>query len=235
MKDKREESIQEYRRWLETFGWDWFGTLKVTSGIPSKRRARALCDSWTSGLRQAEGTEEFRWFRVLERGIGEDNLHYHILVGGLRNRREVWVQRWKELGGEALITPYNPAEKGILYLLKDMGSNGDLDYDCELPPTKKRIVAPIKGLSRQSTSTPTAIRVDRIDGETTTTELKRLFKRFGRVLEIGIYEARNGDRTVMSATVVMDDLYAALEAERQLDGFELRGLPIKVSILGRDA
>jgi hypothetical protein len=110
-------------------------------------------------------------------------------------------------------------------------NDGDINCDFELPTIKKRRDAR-NDPPQKSRSTPTAIRVDRIDGETTTTELKRLFKRFGHVIEIGIFEARNGDRTVMSATVVMDDLYAALEAERLLDGFELRGLPIKVSMLG---
>jgi RNA recognition motif-containing protein len=75
------------------------------------------------------------------------------------------------------------------------------------------------------------VRVDRIESQTTIVELKKLFKPFGRVLEIGILEARDGDRLSMSATVTMADPYSALDAVRQLDGFKLRGLPIEVSIL----
>jgi hypothetical protein len=231
VEDKREKTIQEYRGWLEKFRWDWFATLKITSGVPSERRARNLCDRWVSDVRRAEGAEDFRWFRVLERGASGSNLHFHVLVGGLRNRRNSWERRWAELGGEALIKPYNPEQKGIMYLLKSMGNDGDLACDFELP-TKKQVGDAIQDLPPQSKSSPTTIRVDRIDGQTTTTELKGLFKRFGRVVEIGILEARDGDRVSMSATVTLADLYSALEAVRILDGFELRGMAIEVSILG---
>jgi hypothetical protein len=231
MKDRREESIQEYRRWLERFQWDWFGTLKVTSGIPSERRAREMFDAWISRLRQAEGTGDFRWFRVLERGADGGNLHFHMLIGGLKNREDRWAQKWNDLGGNAVITPYDPEQDGVPYLLKGMDDDGNLNCDFELP-IKKEVRDATNDLSRRSRSTPTTIRVNRIDGKTTTTELKGLFKRFGRVVEIGILEARDGDRTLMSATVTMADPYSALDAVRQLDGFNLRGLPIEVSILG---
>ncbi len=229
--DKRERTIQEYRRWLEQFEWDWFGTLKVTSGIPSVRRARQMFDSWVARLRQAEGAEDFRFFRVLERGTGGGNLHFHTLIGGLRNRRKSWEKRWNELGGEAMITPYNPREKGILYLFKSMGEDGDINCDFELP-TEKEMGDANEDRPPRSRSTPTTIRVDRIDGLTTTAELKRVFKGFGRILEIAVLESRDGDRMALSAAITMDDLYAALEAVRLRDGWELRGLPIEVSILG---
>jgi RNA recognition motif-containing protein len=87
-------------------------------------------------------------------------------------------------------------------------------------------------LQRDGRPNPTAVRVNRIESQTTIAELKKLFKPFGRVIEIGILEARDGDRVSMSATVTMADLYSALNAVRLLDGFVLRGLPIEVSILG---
>ena len=87
-------------------------------------------------------------------------------------------------------------------------------------------------LRRGGRPNPT-VRVDRIESQTTIVELKKLFKPFGRVIEIGILEARDGDRTLMSATVTMADLYSALEAVRILDGFELRGMAIDVSVPGR--
>jgi hypothetical protein len=86
---------------------------------------------------------------------------------------------------------------------------------------------------RQGRPNPTSVRVNRIESQTTIAELKKLFKPFGRVIEIGILEARDGDRTLMSATVTMADLYSALEAVRILDGFELRGMAIDVSVPGR--
>jgi len=137
MKDKREKTIQEYRQWLETYSWDWFATLKVTSGIPSKRRAEQLFDKWISDLRQAEGNKEFRWFRVLECRPDGSNLHFHVLVGGLSSPRKLWQKRWNDLGGDALITPYDPDKQGILYLLKGTDNRGNLDCDFELPPAER--------------------------------------------------------------------------------------------------
>jgi hypothetical protein len=232
MKDKRENAIQGYRQLLEQYGWSWFATLKITSGIPSERRAKNLCDKWLSDLRRTEGDENFRWFRVPERGASGSNLHFHVLVGGLRNRRKVWQQEWSALGGDAVISKFDPNRKAILYLLKGTGGNGDLDFDFELPTPKSGLAAG-GDLSAHGKATPASVRVDRLDERVTVTELKRLFKPFGRIWEVGIVEsAVDGDRTSMSASVTFSDTQAARNAARELDGFELRGLPVRVSVLG---
>ena len=137
MKDGREKTIQEYLRWLETYSWDWFATLKVTSGIPSKRRAEQLFDTWISSLREAAGDEGFRWFKVSESRPDGSNLHHHVLVGGLSSPRQLWQRRWSERGGDAVITTYDPDKEGILYLLKGTDSRGSLDCDFELPPAER--------------------------------------------------------------------------------------------------
>ena len=85
--NRREEAIQELRRWLEGFGWSWYATLAIASGRPSPRRAKDLCDQWISEVQEAEGGPDFRWFRALERGALGTNPHCHVLVGGLRDRR----------------------------------------------------------------------------------------------------------------------------------------------------
>jgi hypothetical protein len=103
MEDRTERLKQEYNRWLRGFSWSWFATLKITSGIPSERRAKELFDRWISDLRRSEGSKTFRWFRVLERGGSGQNLHFHLLVGGFRNRLKHWERRWNMLGGNALI------------------------------------------------------------------------------------------------------------------------------------
>jgi hypothetical protein len=138
---------------LEQYGWDWFATLKITSGIPSERRAKNLCDKWLSDLRRTEGGEDFRWFRVLERGANGGNLHFHMLLGGLRNRRKVWQQKWNNLGGDALITRLDPEKGESFYLLKSMGNDGDLNCDFELP-TKEKIGDATDDLPQRSRSTP---------------------------------------------------------------------------------
>jgi hypothetical protein len=135
--ERREQAIQELRRWLEQFTWSWYVTLKLTAGKPSMNRAKRLCDQWVGELEQQEGGKNFRWFRVLERGTLGTNLHFHVLVGGLKSRRTRWASRWSELGGDALITPFDPDQKGILYLLKETDDEGDLDFDFKLPKGRK--------------------------------------------------------------------------------------------------
>jgi hypothetical protein len=65
---RRESVIEAYRRSLENKNWDWFATLKPTRGAPSGRRAQQLLRSWLAALRQAEGTDRFGYFWVMERG-----------------------------------------------------------------------------------------------------------------------------------------------------------------------
>ena len=231
MTDKREVAIQEWRRWLEEFRWTWFCTLKITSGIPSTRRAKQMCENWISELRRDEGGKDFRWFWVLERGADGSNLHFHLLVGGLRNRMKLWETRWKDLGGNAVITKFDPDQKGILYILKDMDTEGNIDCDFQLGEPDSKTKLRTEDLPRRSSANPTALRVAGIDAETTVAELKNMFKRYGRVLEIEILGTRTDDRLLMSAVITMASLYSALDAARQLDGEELRERPLQVSIL----
>jgi len=233
MNDKREDIIQGYRRWLDKYRWNWLATLKVTSGSPSERRAKALFDNWVSELQIGEGGDNFRWFRVLERGAGGNNIHFHALIGGLQRRCTVWERRWSELGGQAVITPYDPQQNGILYLLKDTGSDGDLNCDFSFPQTNELRDDAVRLLERIK-RVPTTVKVDCINGDTTTTaELKRLFKPFGRILEVAIVESRvDRGRTLITATLTLQDMEAAKAAVRQLDGFVVRGLGIRVSVMG---
>ena len=72
----------------------------------------------------------------MERGGSGQNLHFHVLVGGLRNRLRHWESHWNELGGEALIGKFDPDKEGILYLMKEMDDSGYLDIDFSLPDHK---------------------------------------------------------------------------------------------------
>jgi len=131
------ESLQqvknEYYKWIAEQNWNWFTTLKIESGRPSKRRALELCDQWLEEIAKADGSSWFRWVRVLEKGESGNHFHFHLLVGGFRNRMATWGRRWEQLGGEALIEKFNSDEGGIRYLLKTMKQNGELDIDFHLP------------------------------------------------------------------------------------------------------
>jgi hypothetical protein len=137
MADRTERLKHEYNDWLRRYSWSWFVTLKITSGIPSERRAKEMFARWISDLRRDEGTEHFRWVRVMERGGSGQNLHFHVLVGGLRNRRQHWESQWKQMGGEALIGKFDPAKEAILYITKEMDDSGNLDIDFCLPDQKQ--------------------------------------------------------------------------------------------------
>jgi hypothetical protein len=131
--DRREQVIQEYRRWLDQFGWDLYCTLKITSGRPSDRRAKQMFERWITNVERMEGGNRFRWARVMEKGLTGNNRHFHVLIGGLRNRTRFWERRWNNLGGSALITPFDANQQGILYMLKSADQNGDIDIDFKLP------------------------------------------------------------------------------------------------------
>jgi hypothetical protein len=133
LEDRTETLKQEYSRWLRRYSWSWFVTLKITSGIPSERRAKKLFNEWISELRRQEGTRNFRWVRVMERGGSGNNLHFHVLIGGLRNRMRRWELQWNGLGGDALIGKFDSDKDGILYMMKEMDVDGNLDIDFSLP------------------------------------------------------------------------------------------------------
>jgi hypothetical protein len=144
----RETQIQAYKKWLDKQSWAWFATLKINSGKPSVRRAKQLFERWIAELGAREGGPDFRFARVLEKGSLGNNPHFHVLIGGLRNRIQDWTERWETLGGEALIKRFDPERGGIFYILKEMDNDGNLDLDISLP--KKNV----NGSANNSNPTP---------------------------------------------------------------------------------
>jgi hypothetical protein len=136
--DRREQVIQGYRRWLEEHRWDLYCTLKITSGRPSLRQAKSLFNRWIQDVEETDGGSRFRWVCVMEHGLTGTNFHFHVLIGGLRNRTKFWERKWNQLGGNALITPFDAKQKGILYMLKSADEHGDLDIDFKLPARKRK-------------------------------------------------------------------------------------------------
>ena len=80
---------------------------------------------------------------------------------------------------------------------------------------------------------PKAISVDRgIDNRTTIIELKKLFGRFGRILEIKILElSENPNDTTISATITFRNAAQANRAAMEMDGVEVRGVPLDVFVV----
>ncbi len=87
-------------------------------------------------MKREDGADYFRWVRVTERGSFGDNLHFHVLIGGLRDRSKwPWILRWEELAGDCIISYYRPFAGGIRYMLKTASPDRDFEIEIELPPT----------------------------------------------------------------------------------------------------
>jgi len=129
----KDQLIGAYAGWLEERTWNWFCTLTFR-GFPSVKKADDLFRIWISEVRQKVGTAAFRWVRVTERGANQDNVHFHALVGGLRDATKWdWVLRWDDLAGTADIFYYRPNAGGIEYMLKTAEPNRDFEIEFEFP------------------------------------------------------------------------------------------------------
>lgn len=133
-KDVREELIQAYAEFLDREVWWWFFTLTMGSGRPSRRRADLKFREWIKELREKHGSKRFRFFRVIETALHRNNPHIHGLVGGLRDRRREFEERWAKIGGgDAKIEMYDPDKKAIFYMMKEMDDDLNLDLDFDIP------------------------------------------------------------------------------------------------------
>ena len=226
MKKDNREGIISYSDWLRSVPWTWYGTLNITSGYPSEYSAKKMFDEWIEELRRSEGNEKFGWFRVLGKNADGNNLYFRTLITGFRTRREVWEKRWAELGGDALIQRYDDEQDGIAYILESMGDNGDANCDYQLPKNLSSTADFVK-----DKTAPATLQVNGIDYKTTLPELKKLFVEY-RLLEIALVGnwADINDPTIR-ATVTVKDYASGARAAGALDGTELRGLKMKVSLV----
>jgi RNA recognition motif-containing protein len=156
---------------------------------------------------------------------------FQVLIGGLRDRDLDWNLKWTRVG-EGSIKPFDPKSDDIPNMLKSTTQGGDIisgSYFAADESRRERFTF----LNRPSS--PTTLMVRGIDGQTTLIELTRVFKKFGKLLDVTLSARMDTNPVVVSASVTMEDLYPALDAEQKLDGYELRGRPIKVSIMRGDS
>jgi len=131
----KDELIEAYETWFSEQHWNLFGTLTFR-GYASPSRADRIFRQWISEVKREDGTNDFRWIRVTERGACADNLHYHVLIGGWRGASKwPWVLRWDELAGDCILSYYQPHSHGIRYMLKEVCPGRDFEIEMELPPT----------------------------------------------------------------------------------------------------
>lgn len=130
---KTQHLIDGYRELLSRYRWQWFATLTFR-GTPSFRKTDQAFRLWLSEIDEAVGTADFHWFRVTEHGAFGNNLHYHLLLGGLRDASKWdWILRWEELAGEAVIHYFFPCRGAITYILKTARPGCDFEIDFDLP------------------------------------------------------------------------------------------------------
>jgi len=135
----RQELIDAYSDWLAGFKWCWFGTLTFRrSDIPFSIADHTFKD-WIREIETGDGADDFRWFRVTERGAYGCNLHFHILIGGLRNGTKLpWILRWNEMAGDALITYYFRSGNATRYIVKTAHPDRDFEIDFNLSSTTSK-------------------------------------------------------------------------------------------------
>ena len=141
-----------YEQWLSGFRWDWFATLTFR-GTPTRGRAERLFREWIEKLKLTQGTQNFDWFRVTESGSDGDNLHFHVLICGLRSSNLLPAyRRWEQRAGEPCIENYRSEEGAIRYILKTVHPGGrDLQVDFSSLPTNRRSQSNTKIQSKQNT------------------------------------------------------------------------------------
>jgi len=132
VRERRQELIDGYLDWLSGFSWDWFVTLTFP-GYPSRASAESKFRRWVERLRHERGRRGFRFVRVAEHGAFDDNLHFHLVVGGLKkgSNPDKWCRRWEESAGRAQIRQYDVQQNGMAYLLKTLRPDDDFDIEVE--------------------------------------------------------------------------------------------------------
>lgn len=129
---RKAEFIGAYEEWLNRYRWNWLVTLTFRGSVTTQS-AEHLCRRWINELRRKEGTSGFSWIRVSERGAFGDNLHFHLLISGLRDEcKYFWILRWHDLAGTAWISYFWPSMGGIRYMLKTAHPNCDFEIELEI-------------------------------------------------------------------------------------------------------
>jgi hypothetical protein len=129
----REKLISGYGDWLSRFKWNLFCTLTFRIPDLPTWKANQIFKQWIWEIKHKDGSDDFHWFRVNEHGAYGDNLHFHVLVGGLRNGSKwPWIVRWNELAGDALITYYFLSGGASRYIVKTARPDRDFEIDFDL-------------------------------------------------------------------------------------------------------
>ena len=143
-----------------------------------------------------------------------------------------WEKQWADLDGIAVITRFDGAKEKMLEMVRTADRNGELDCDIDLPTQEDGNYDGVDAFQPPKL-TPTSVRIEFVDSLTTTAELRRRFKGYGRILAIDINESQpsDGGRPVTTAAITFGDEDSATAAAREPDGGYLRPQPIRVKVV----
>jgi hypothetical protein len=234
--DKRKQAIGKYRRWLQTIDWSWYVTLTIRDRRLTDAQMNELFTDWILEVERVYGDSTFRWVRVFECGSTRRSCRFHVLIGGLRNRRKDSASRWNFLGGDAVIDRYDPDKNVILSMLTTIDENGRLDINFK-PPEEAGVVVPIPSTDPSTDRSDdedverpeitSRLRLANISDAASPGDLRSLFSRFGTVSEVRIHSFPEYTFVLLDMTGADSSEDAAAAVERW-NGRRWRGRVLRV-------
>jgi hypothetical protein len=121
--------------WLSSFQWDhWCGlTFETLRSAEGMDKARQL---WLRRL-EKRGHGRIEWACSRENGRHTGRPHLHVVTMNTSKIGEAAMEAAWDQFGHALIERYNPALRGVGYMLKSVGS-GTADWDLSASLTARQ-------------------------------------------------------------------------------------------------
>lgn len=80
---------------VDSEDFDWFAVL-ILPDTNSELQADEYFDVWISTMQEVDGTKNFRWVRIAEKGPDAGSMLLYVLVGGRNTRRRWdWMEGWR--------------------------------------------------------------------------------------------------------------------------------------------
>jgi hypothetical protein len=188
------ELLERCRLWVNDYSWAFYAVLNAPSGPVSLARANRMFCRWVAELRDAEGSSQFRWIRFSESGYLDANLRFHTILGGLRDRKTYWADRWRELGARATIRPFDDGKK-FLAALATVVESGDPKIEFESPRPRlawTELDPKNRGGNPESL---VKIVIDNLDDRVSPSDIKKLLNGVGVVTEITLIVKRRATQS----------------------------------------
>jgi hypothetical protein len=117
------------------WGWKFFGSLRSSRSLSSRKRACQLYHEWFGALTGQEDELKLNFVRIDQLGEVAGNCRFYILIGGcgigIASRQRAML-RWTEIdGGKAFLYPYR-AGVFCRYVLDHVRSDSDVEISMNI-------------------------------------------------------------------------------------------------------